>query len=123
MYVKNKPWTMAYGGGYGERRLTVPAMVYWLTFGDALAASHRDLTNEEEGDLMVLVKSTVVVVVISGPSFYHGDRGLKGVRPDVEPIAAIGIEIWTMQDGILFGNILIATTGDSEPAILDYVYN
>ncbi|KAH7857831.1 hypothetical protein Vadar_016998 [Vaccinium darrowii] len=114
-------------------------MVYWLTFGDALAASHHDLTNEEEGDPMVLVKSTVVVVVVmSGPSFYHGDRGLKGVRlpqeipnpsyfelekPDVEPIAAIGIEIWTMQDDILFGNILIATTGDSKPAILDYVYN
>ncbi|KAI4343533.1 hypothetical protein L6164_010871 [Bauhinia variegata] len=29
-------------------------------------------------------------------------------RPDFEPIAAIGIEIWTMQDGILFDNILIA---------------
>jgi calnexin len=29
-------------------------------------------------------------------------------RPDFEPIAAIGIEIWTMQDGILFDNVLIA---------------
>ncbi|KAJ9163979.1 hypothetical protein P3X46_023598 [Hevea brasiliensis] len=29
-------------------------------------------------------------------------------KPDFEPIAAVGIEIWTMQDGILFGNILIA---------------
>ncbi|XP_044503067.1 calnexin homolog [Mangifera indica] len=29
-------------------------------------------------------------------------------KPDFEPIAATGIEIWTMQDGILFGNILIA---------------
>lgn len=28
-------------------------------------------------------------------------------KPDLEPIAAIGIEIWTMQDGILFDNILI----------------
>ncbi|KAJ8772386.1 hypothetical protein K2173_027563 [Erythroxylum novogranatense] len=28
--------------------------------------------------------------------------------PDFEPIAAIGLEIWTMQDGILFDNILIA---------------
>ncbi|GAB4845818.1 hypothetical protein Ancab_039227 [Ancistrocladus abbreviatus] len=28
--------------------------------------------------------------------------------PDFEPIAAIGIEIWTMQDGILFDNMLIA---------------
>ncbi|XP_030477511.2 calnexin homolog [Syzygium oleosum] len=30
-------------------------------------------------------------------------------RPDFEPIAAIGLEIWTMQDGILFDNILIAS--------------
>ncbi|KAM7483532.1 hypothetical protein LguiB_008115 [Lonicera macranthoides] len=30
-------------------------------------------------------------------------------RPNFEPIAAIGIEIWTMQDGILFDNILIAS--------------
>ncbi|XP_057970327.1 calnexin homolog [Malania oleifera] len=30
-------------------------------------------------------------------------------KPDFEPIAAIGVEIWTMQDGILFDNILIAT--------------
>ncbi|XP_031385319.1 calnexin homolog [Punica granatum] len=30
-------------------------------------------------------------------------------RPDFEPIAAIGIEIWTMQDGILFDNIVIAS--------------
>lgn len=30
-------------------------------------------------------------------------------KPDFEPIAAIGIEIWTMQDGILFDNILIAS--------------
>lgn len=29
-------------------------------------------------------------------------------RPNFEPVAAIGIEIWTMQDGILFDNILIA---------------
>ncbi|KAL2347118.1 hypothetical protein Fmac_001118 [Flemingia macrophylla] len=29
-------------------------------------------------------------------------------KPNFEPIAAIGIEIWTMQDGILFDNILIA---------------
>ncbi|KAK1259911.1 hypothetical protein QJS04_geneDACA021518 [Acorus gramineus] len=29
-------------------------------------------------------------------------------KPDFEPIAALGIEIWTMQDGILFDNILIA---------------
>lgn len=30
-------------------------------------------------------------------------------HPNLEPIAAIGIEIWTMQDGILFDNFLIAT--------------
>ncbi|KAL9256901.1 Calnexin homolog 1-like protein [Drosera capensis] len=29
--------------------------------------------------------------------------------PDFEPIAGIGIEIWTMQDGILFDNLLIAS--------------
>uniref|UniRef100_A0A1D1Z8L3 Calnexin 1 n=1 Tax=Anthurium amnicola TaxID=1678845 RepID=A0A1D1Z8L3_9ARAE len=29
-------------------------------------------------------------------------------KPDFEPITAVGIEIWTMQDGILFDNILIA---------------
>ncbi|KAK4836622.1 hypothetical protein QYF36_025501 [Acer negundo] len=30
-------------------------------------------------------------------------------KPNFEPIDAIGIEIWTMQDGILFDNILIAS--------------
>uniref|UniRef100_A0A0D6R4Y3 Calnexin homolog n=1 Tax=Araucaria cunninghamii TaxID=56994 RepID=A0A0D6R4Y3_ARACU len=30
-------------------------------------------------------------------------------RPNLEPIAAIGIEIWTMQDGILFDNVLISS--------------
>ncbi|KAK4362100.1 hypothetical protein RND71_017341 [Anisodus tanguticus] len=30
-------------------------------------------------------------------------------KPNFEPIAAIGIEIWTMQDGILFDNILIVS--------------
>ncbi|XP_022872834.1 calnexin homolog 1-like isoform X2 [Olea europaea var. sylvestris] len=30
-------------------------------------------------------------------------------KPNFEPIAAIGIEIWTMQDGLLFDNILIAS--------------
>jgi calnexin len=29
-------------------------------------------------------------------------------KPDLEAVAAIGIEIWTMQDGILFDNILVA---------------
>ncbi|KAK4791713.1 hypothetical protein SAY86_032126 [Trapa natans] len=30
-------------------------------------------------------------------------------KPDFEPISAVGIEIWTMQDGILFDNILITS--------------
>ncbi|PIA40649.1 hypothetical protein AQUCO_02400012v1 [Aquilegia coerulea] len=36
-------------------------------------------------------------------------------KPDFEPVAAIGIEIWTMQDGILFDNILI-TSDEKEAA-------
>ncbi|XP_027125084.1 calnexin homolog [Coffea eugenioides] len=40
---------------------------------------------------------------IPNPSYFELDR------PDFEPIAAIGIELWTMQDGILFDNILIAS--------------
>ncbi|XP_010523385.1 PREDICTED: calnexin homolog 1-like [Tarenaya hassleriana] len=39
---------------------------------------------------------------IPNPNYFELDR------PDFEPIAAIGIEIWTMQDGVLFDNILIA---------------
>nr|ANT80549.1 calnexin-1 [Tradescantia hirsutiflora] len=39
---------------------------------------------------------------IDNPEYFELDK------PDFEPIAAIGIEIWTMQDGILFDNILIA---------------
>lgn len=38
---------------------------------------------------------------ISNPNYYELDK------PNFEAIAAIGIEIWTMQDGILFDNILI----------------
>uniref|UniRef100_A0A164U851 Calnexin homolog n=1 Tax=Daucus carota subsp. sativus TaxID=79200 RepID=A0A164U851_DAUCS len=40
---------------------------------------------------------------ISNPAYFELDK------PAFEPIAAIGIEIWTMQDGILFDNILIAS--------------
>ncbi|KAG6514329.1 hypothetical protein ZIOFF_024682 [Zingiber officinale] len=40
---------------------------------------------------------------IDNPEYYELDK------PNFEPIAAIGIEIWTMQDGILFDNILIAS--------------
>ncbi|KAM7273013.1 hypothetical protein ACFE04_027677 [Oxalis oulophora] len=39
---------------------------------------------------------------IPNPVYFELDK------PDFEPIAAIGIEIWTMQDGILFDNFLIA---------------
>ncbi|KAG6517148.1 hypothetical protein ZIOFF_020528 [Zingiber officinale] len=40
---------------------------------------------------------------IENPEYYELDK------PNFELIAAIGIEIWTMQDGILFDNILIAS--------------
>ncbi|CAI0547985.1 unnamed protein product [Linum tenue] len=39
---------------------------------------------------------------IANPDYFELEK------PDFEPIAAVGIEIWTMQDGILFDNILIA---------------
>ncbi|KAH9705732.1 calnexin 2-like [Citrus sinensis] len=39
---------------------------------------------------------------IPNPNYFELDK------PDFEPIAAVGIEIWTMQDGILFDNILIS---------------
>lgn len=39
---------------------------------------------------------------IPNPSYFELEK------PDFEPIAAIGIEIWTMQDGLIFDNILIA---------------
>lgn len=39
---------------------------------------------------------------IPNPNYFELDK------PNYEPIAAVGIEIWTMQDGILFDNILIA---------------
>ncbi|KAL3818460.1 hypothetical protein ACJIZ3_004365 [Penstemon smallii] len=41
--------------------------------------------------------------LIGNPEYFELDK------PNFEPIAAIGIEIWTMQDGILFDNILIAS--------------
>ncbi|XP_052175502.1 calnexin homolog 1-like [Diospyros lotus] len=47
---------------------------------------------------------------IPNPNYFELDR------PDFEPIAAIGIEIWTMQDGILFDNILIASDPKSAEA-------
>uniref|UniRef100_A0A7N0RJW0 Calnexin n=1 Tax=Kalanchoe fedtschenkoi TaxID=63787 RepID=A0A7N0RJW0_KALFE len=45
---------------------------------------------------------------IPNPSYY------QLTTPNFEPIAAVGIEIWTMQDGILFDNIVIA--GDEKIA-------
>lgn len=45
---------------------------------------------------------------IPNPDYFHLDK------PNLEPIAAIGIEIWTMQDGILFDNVLV--TGDEDLA-------
>ncbi|XP_051115683.1 calnexin homolog 1-like [Andrographis paniculata] len=48
---------------------------------------------------------------IDNPEFFELDK------PNYEPIAAIGIEIWTMQDGILFDNILI---GSSEKVAESY---
>ncbi|XP_075489942.1 calnexin homolog [Primulina tabacum] len=41
--------------------------------------------------------------LIGNPEYFEVDK------PNFDPIAAIGIEIWTMQDGILFDNILIAS--------------
>ncbi|CAI9766180.1 unnamed protein product [Fraxinus pennsylvanica] len=41
--------------------------------------------------------------LIGNPDYFELDR------PNFDPIAAIGIEIWTMQDGLLFDNILIAS--------------
>ncbi|XP_074560536.1 calnexin homolog [Curcuma longa] len=45
---------------------------------------------------------------IDNPEYFELDK------PNIEPIVAIGIEIWTMQDGILFDNILIS--GDEKVA-------
>ncbi|KAJ7517333.1 hypothetical protein O6H91_21G019300 [Diphasiastrum complanatum] len=39
---------------------------------------------------------------IPNPDYFELDH------PNLEPIAAVGIEIWTMQDGIIFDNILVA---------------
>ncbi|KAI5055957.1 hypothetical protein GOP47_0029478 [Adiantum capillus-veneris] len=43
---------------------------------------------------------------IPNPDYFHLDK------PNFEPIAAIGIEIWTMQDGLLFDNILLTSDED-----------
>ncbi|CAI7756916.1 unnamed protein product [Closterium sp. NIES-54] len=46
---------------------------------------------------------------IPNPDYFHLDR------PDLESVAAVGIEIWTMSDGILFDNILVT----SDPAVAE----
>lgn len=38
---------------------------------------------------------------IDNPEYFETER------PDLETVAAVGIEIWTMEDGILFDNILV----------------
>eukprot|EP00897_Mesotaenium_endlicherianum_P000928 jgi/Mesen1/10836/ME000093S10353 len=38
---------------------------------------------------------------IDNPDYFHLDR------PNLENVAAVGIEIWTMSDGIMFDNILV----------------
>lgn len=38
---------------------------------------------------------------IPNPEYFHLEH------PDLEPVAAVGIEIWTMNDGIIFDNILV----------------
>jgi calnexin len=50
---------------------------------------------------------------IPNPEYFELDK------PDFDPIAAIGIEIWTMQDGILFDNILIADDEKVANSILE----
>lgn len=50
---------------------------------------------------------------IPNPDYFELDT------PNFEPIAAIGIEIWTMQDGILFDNILIASAEKDAESIRD----
>ncbi|KAI3846035.1 hypothetical protein MKW92_001019 [Papaver armeniacum] len=51
---------------------------------------------------------------IPNPHYFELDK------PNFEPIAAIGIEIWTMQDGILFDNILIAN--EEKKVVFDLLY-
>ncbi|KAE8775686.1 Calnexin-like protein 1 [Hordeum vulgare] len=50
---------------------------------------------------------------IPNPEYFELDK------PDFDPIAAIGIEIWTMQDGILFDNILIADNEKVATSVLE----
>ncbi|MCO5549187.1 hypothetical protein L7F22_002653 [Adiantum nelumboides] len=43
---------------------------------------------------------------IPNPDYFHLEK------PNLEPISAVAIEIWTMQDGILFDNMLITNNVD-----------
>ncbi|GJP37444.1 hypothetical protein CLOM_g9054 [Closterium sp. NIES-68] len=46
---------------------------------------------------------------IPNPDYFHLDR------PHLESVAAVGIEIWTMSDGILFDDVLVT----SDPAVAE----
>eukprot|EP00271_Cylindrocystis_brebissonii_P013302 TRINITY_DN33038_c0_g1_i1.p1 TRINITY_DN33038_c0_g1~~TRINITY_DN33038_c0_g1_i1.p1 ORF type:complete len:587 (+),score=164.23 TRINITY_DN33038_c0_g1_i1:221-1981(+) len=48
---------------------------------------------------------------IPNPDFFDLER------PNLEPVAAVGIEIWTMSDGFVFDNILVT---DDEAAAAEY---
>ncbi|GLT66385.1 hypothetical protein SLA2020_387520 [Shorea laevis] len=50
---------------------------------------------------------------IPNPNYFELDK------PNFEPVAAVGIEIWTMQDGILFDNILITKDEEAAESIRD----
>ncbi|GBG84059.1 hypothetical protein CBR_g37934 [Chara braunii] len=43
--------------------------------------------------------------------------------PEIEPIAAVGIEVWTMSDGILFDNIMIGHDVDVAKEIREKTWN
>ncbi|GKV17456.1 hypothetical protein SLEP1_g27967 [Rubroshorea leprosula] len=54
---------------------------------------------------------------IPNPNYFELDK------PDFEPITAIGIEIWTMQDGILFDNIVITKDEEAAESIRDTTWH
>ncbi|KAI5069648.1 hypothetical protein GOP47_0015949 [Adiantum capillus-veneris] len=51
-------------------------------------------------------KGTWKAQEIPNPDYFHLEK------PNLEPISAVSIEIWTMQDGILFDNVLITSNED-----------
>ncbi|KAJ6417983.1 hypothetical protein OIU84_001381 [Salix udensis] len=84
-------------GEYVEHHLKFPPSV-----------PHDKLTHvytailKSDNELQILVDGEEKKKEIPNPNYFELDQ------PDFEPIAAVGIEIWTMQDGILFDNVLIA---------------